>query len=255
MHTLEDVPSPERLELNDLGVVTAPARRAAGGRPVRPQPRHRVVHPRSTRRRTTRSAPAWCSTPRELTGRRTLPRPGGDRLASAALQPDGDRGRGRARGRDQALTGPGRSSCGAPPVTWQFSLAGLLVGLLVGMTGMGGGSLMTPILILFFGFDAKVAVGTDILHGAIFKSFGAVAPSDARHRARAARALDAARVGAAVARRRRAGELGRRQRHDRCSQQRRRAALVVGGIGFLVEDVRQGARATTRRSCSAPGTR
>src|SRR5450432_2896637 len=45
------------------------------------------------------------------------------------------------------------------------------------MTGMGGGSLMTPILILLFGFNAKVAVGTDILHGAIFKSFGAV-----RHR-------------------------------------------------------------------------
>jgi uncharacterized membrane protein YfcA len=62
-------------------------------------------------------------------------------------------------------------------VTWEFSLAGLLVGLLVGMTGMGGGSLMTPILILLFGFDAKAAVGTDILHGAIFKSFGAV-----RHR-------------------------------------------------------------------------
>jgi hypothetical protein len=62
-------------------------------------------------------------------------------------------------------------------VTWQFSLAGLLVGILVGMTGMGGGSLMTPILILLFGFNAKVAVGTDILHGAIFKSFGAV-----RHR-------------------------------------------------------------------------
>jgi uncharacterized protein len=62
-------------------------------------------------------------------------------------------------------------------VTWQFSLAGALVGILVGMTGMGGGSLMTPILILLFGFDAKVAVGTDILHGAIFKSFGAT-----RHR-------------------------------------------------------------------------
>src|SRR5438445_1498902 len=59
-------------------------------------------------------------------------------------------------------------------MTWQFSLAGLLVGILVGMTGMGGGSLMTPILIILFGFDAKVAVGTDILHGAIFKSFGAV---------------------------------------------------------------------------------
>jgi len=62
-------------------------------------------------------------------------------------------------------------------VTWQFSLAGLLVGILVGMTGMGGGSLMTPILIIVFGFNAKVAVGTDILHGAVFKSFGAV-----RHR-------------------------------------------------------------------------
>ena len=62
-------------------------------------------------------------------------------------------------------------------MTWQLSLAGLLVGVLVGMTGMGGGSLMTPILILLFGFDAKVAVGTDILHGAVFKSFGAV-----RHR-------------------------------------------------------------------------
>jgi uncharacterized membrane protein YfcA len=58
-------------------------------------------------------------------------------------------------------------------MTWQFTLTGLLIGVLVGLTGMGGGSLMTPILILLFGFNAKVAVGTDILHGAIFKSFGA----------------------------------------------------------------------------------
>jgi uncharacterized membrane protein YfcA len=58
-------------------------------------------------------------------------------------------------------------------VTWQFILAGLAVGILVGMTGMGGGSLMTPMLILIFGFDPKTAVGTDILHGALFKSFGA----------------------------------------------------------------------------------
>jgi len=59
------------------------------------------------------------------------------------------------------------------PVTWQFVTAGFAVGILVGMTGMGGGSLMTPMLILLFGFDAKTAVGTDILHGAVFKSFGA----------------------------------------------------------------------------------
>ena len=62
-------------------------------------------------------------------------------------------------------------------MTWQFTLTGLLIGVLVGMTGMGGGSLMTPILILLFGFKPTVAVGTDILHGAIFKTFGA-----ARHR-------------------------------------------------------------------------
>src|ERR1041385_4388142 len=45
------------------------------------------------------------------------------------------------------------------------------------MTGMGGGSLMTPMLVLLFGFKPTVAIGTDIVHGAIFKSFGAV-----RHR-------------------------------------------------------------------------
>ena len=60
---------------------------------------------------------------------------------------------------------------------WKLSIAGLLVGALVGMTGMGGGSLMTPMLVFLFGFKPTVAIGTDILHGAIFKSFGAL-----RHR-------------------------------------------------------------------------
>ena len=36
-------------------------------------------------------------------------------------------------------------------MTWQLSVTGLLIGALVGLTGMGGGSLMTPILILVFG--------------------------------------------------------------------------------------------------------
>ena len=62
-------------------------------------------------------------------------------------------------------------------MTWQFTLTGLLIGLLVGLTGMGGGALLTPILVIFFGFKPTYAVGTDILHGAVFKSFGAV-----RHR-------------------------------------------------------------------------
>src|ERR671923_976838 len=62
-------------------------------------------------------------------------------------------------------------------MTWELSVTGLFIGLLVGITGMGGGSLMTPILILVFGFKPTLAVGTDILHGAVFKTFGAV-----RHR-------------------------------------------------------------------------
>jgi len=62
-------------------------------------------------------------------------------------------------------------------VTWQFTLTGFLIGALVGLTGMGGGSLMTPILVILFGFKPTYAVGTDIVHGAIFNSFGAV-----RHR-------------------------------------------------------------------------
>jgi uncharacterized membrane protein YfcA len=62
-------------------------------------------------------------------------------------------------------------------VDLKLSAAGLLVGLLVGLTGMGGGSLLTPLLVILFGFKPTVAIGTDILHGAIFKSFGA-----ARHR-------------------------------------------------------------------------
>jgi uncharacterized protein len=60
---------------------------------------------------------------------------------------------------------------------WKLALAGLLIGLLVGMTGMGGGSLMTPILVILFGFKPSLAIGTDIAHGAIFKTVGAL-----RHR-------------------------------------------------------------------------
>jgi uncharacterized protein len=57
---------------------------------------------------------------------------------------------------------------------WELVLAGLLTGLLVGMTGMGGGSLMTPILVFLFGISPTTAIGTDIAHGAVFKTVGAV---------------------------------------------------------------------------------
>lgn len=52
------------------------------------------------------------------------------------------------------------------------AIAGLLVGTLVGLTGVGGGSLMTPLLVLLFGVSAKTAVGTDLLFAAITKIAG-----------------------------------------------------------------------------------
>ena len=53
-----------------------------------------------------------------------------------------------------------------------FSLSGLAVGIIVGMTGVGGGSLMTPLLVLLFGIHPATAVGTDLLYAAVTKSVG-----------------------------------------------------------------------------------
>jgi uncharacterized protein len=53
-----------------------------------------------------------------------------------------------------------------------YSLAGFLVGMLVGLTGVGGGSLMTPILVLLFNFHPATAVGTDLLYASITKTVG-----------------------------------------------------------------------------------
>src|SRR5438128_2403319 len=131
-------------------------------------------------------------------------------------------------------------------MTWQFTLTGLLIGGLVGLTGMGGGSLLTPILVILFGFKPTYAVGTDILHGAIFKSFGAV-----RHRrlgtvhARLALWMFAGSgplslVGVALA--------SWIKHHYGSTAQTVEgyavgAALVAGGIGFLVKSfVKRGVR-------------
>ncbi|MFM8332958.1 MAG: sulfite exporter TauE/SafE family protein [Candidatus Methylumidiphilus sp.] len=53
-----------------------------------------------------------------------------------------------------------------------YSVSGLSVGLRVGLTGVGGGSLMTPLLVFLFGFAPTTAVGTDLLFAAITKSGG-----------------------------------------------------------------------------------
>jgi uncharacterized membrane protein YfcA len=53
-----------------------------------------------------------------------------------------------------------------------FILSGFLTGALVGMTGIGGGSLMTPLLVLLFGIEPSVAVGTDLLYASVTKTAG-----------------------------------------------------------------------------------
>ncbi len=55
-----------------------------------------------------------------------------------------------------------------------YALSGFGVGVLVGLTGVGGGSLMTPLLILLFGIHPVTAVGTDLLYAAVTKTFGTV---------------------------------------------------------------------------------
>lgn len=53
-----------------------------------------------------------------------------------------------------------------------FIVAGFIVGFLVGLTGVGGGSLMTPILMIFFHIKPALAVGTDLLYASVTKSVG-----------------------------------------------------------------------------------
>ena len=61
-----------------------------------------------------------------------------------------------------------------------FVASGFGVGLLVGMTGVGGGSLMTPLLILLFGIHPSTAVGTDLLYAAATKTGGSLVHGFAR---------------------------------------------------------------------------
>ena len=57
-------------------------------------------------------------------------------------------------------------------VSWPYAFSGLLVGALVGLTGVGGGSLMTPLLVLLFGVNPSTAVGTDLLFACVTKGTG-----------------------------------------------------------------------------------
>lgn len=55
---------------------------------------------------------------------------------------------------------------------WLYTFSGFVVGFVVGVTGVGGGSLMTPLLVLVFGVSPATAVGTDLLYASLTKSLG-----------------------------------------------------------------------------------
>jgi uncharacterized protein len=65
-----------------------------------------------------------------------------------------------------------RQAIGGHSINPLYTLSGFCVGALVGMTGVGGGSLMTPLLILLFGIHPATAVGTDLLYAAVTKTCG-----------------------------------------------------------------------------------
>jgi uncharacterized protein len=62
-----------------------------------------------------------------------------------------------------------------PAMDYLYTLSGFAVGAIVGLTGVGGGSLMTPLLVLLFGVPPATAVGTDLLYAAMTKAGGTVA--------------------------------------------------------------------------------
>ena len=95
---------------------------------------------------------------------------------------EGPRGRGREAARPlraaiRRLT-PGRAGFHGAPASLAGAmdplivLFGLGVGILVGLTGIGGGSLMTPLLLLVGGYSPVVAIGTDLAYGAVTKTVG-----------------------------------------------------------------------------------
>src|SRR6476659_1786855 len=55
---------------------------------------------------------------------------------------------------------------------WDIALAGLVIGCVIGLTGMGGGALMTPVLILFFHVTPSAAISSDVVASFILKPVG-----------------------------------------------------------------------------------
>src|SRR5262249_23286428 len=87
-----------------------------------------------------------------------------------------------SRGRGRALRAGGRYfNSSMDIINPLYTTSGFVVGLLVGMTGVGGGSLMTPVLILLFGIHPATAVGTDLLYASATKTGGSLVHGFARN--------------------------------------------------------------------------
>src|SRR5947209_16909842 len=67
-----------------------------------------------------------------------------------------------------------RVTTGGATLDFRLSVVGLFIGFLIGLTGMGGGSLLAPILILLFRIPPVWAVGTDIAYATVTKAFGSM---------------------------------------------------------------------------------
>ena len=127
-------------------------------------------------------------------------------------------------------------------------LGSAIVGLLVGMTGAGGGALMTPMLILLFGVTPSAAISSDLVAAVVMRPIGAGVHLRARHGQPATRAVDGARLGpGGVPRRLPAATAGRlHSRRSRTSSVSLGAALLIGAAAMVLRFV------LDRRAGNAP---
>jgi uncharacterized protein len=120
-------------------------------------------------------------------------------------------------------------------VDWTLALGALVVGVVVGLTGMGGGALMTPMLVLFFGVSPLAAVSSDLVASAVMKPVGSVV--HLRHgtvrldlvRWLCVGSVPAAFAGVLVAR-----ALGRGHNVDDLIQKALGVALIIAATGLFV---------------------
>lgn len=129
------------------------------------------------------------------------------------------------------------------PIDWLVSLAGFFVGGIVGLTGMGGGALMTPVLVLLFGIPPTVAVASDLAASLFMKPVGALVHlkrgtiNGALVRLLCLGSIPAAFAGAALA-----NHLGKSQELENGMRTLLGAALLVAASGTVAKSVLSGQR-------------